>query len=110
MYGSLQGRYKEHIIQNNLPDTLITDKPPAIKGLDQAEQWAKESQKRGYHRGGGCRHPLPWQKSFTHITPLRTENSAAIQVAYGRGKNKLNHTSGSYKNGMLCPYYISYKV
>ena len=48
MYGSLQGRYKEHIIQNNLPDTLITDKPPAITGLDQAEeQWAKRDKNDG---------------------------------------------------------------
>ena len=42
MYGSLQGRYKEHILRNNLPDDLLTDPLPNITNMDQAEEKWKE--------------------------------------------------------------------
>lgn len=86
MYGSLQGRYTEHIMKHNLPVHLLNDPLPIVSDVHQAEeQWAKrEKNSNKPKRKSKYFQPpdqLPRAKPMPKKskTKKRSSNSTAVQ-------------------------------
>lgn len=85
LYGSLQGRYKEHIIKHNLPNSLLTDPLPTIVGMDQVEeQWAKRE-----------RNTNKAKRSSKYFKP-----PDVIPKAKHKPKKSNGHRKGSHKRSV----------